>query len=299
VLGEGVRMDEPDLRHPIDVAAELSVLDDVASRSSAQMGAENFPVALRLLPRQPRTRLGRVYAFARFVDDVGDEAAGDRTVLLDIVDRDVRRLATGEASLAVVKALAPVVDECAVPIDYFLQLIEANRLDQRTFRYATFEDLLDYCRLSATPIGRIVLHVANAATDKNMADSDSVCSALQVLEHCQDVAEDARAGRIYLPETELRAAGVTDADLVSDGTSDRLRGVIGRQVERATRLLQPGRELVSGLSGWSRLAVAGYVAGGLGTAAALRRADYDVLSHHVATTKMRTAGHAARLMVGR
>ena len=272
-------------------------LDDIASRSARQMRAENFPVALRALPRGPRAQLARVYEFARFVDDVGDSAPGDRLALLDMIDADVRALSRGGATLPPVVGLRPVLDACAVPVDPFLDLIQANRMDQVSTRYDSFDELLGYCRLSAAPVGRIVLHIAGAASTANIADSDAVCAALQVLEHCQDVGEDARLGRVYLPAVELRMAGVAEDDLFAAATSPRLRRVISVQVARSYELLGAGRGLVGRLSGWARFAVSGYVAGGLATAGALRSADYRVLERHIGPGKARTALYAARLMV--
>jgi len=125
-----------------------------------------------------------------------------------------------------------------------------------------------------------------------------VCNALQVLEHCQDVGEDARAGRTYLPAVDLRAAGVGDDDLRAPTTSAGVRRVVGEQVDRALGLLRAGRPLVRRLRGWPRLAVSGYVAGGLATATALRRADFDVLDRHIGPSKIRTTVHAVRLVTG-
>ena len=122
-----------------------------------------------------------------------------------------------------------------------------------------------------------------------------MCAALQVLEHCQDVGEDARRGRVYLPAAELRAAGVGDAELTGTATSPRLRRVLADQVTRARALLRQGAPLVSRLHGWARVAVAGYVAGGLATADALESATYDVLGRDVRPSSRRTAVHAARV----
>jgi squalene synthase HpnC len=275
------------------------VLARVAELAAPQMRAENFPVALRLVPRRPRDQLTRVYVYARFVDDVGDEAPGDRNLLLDAVDADVRALPTGQARLAPVAGLRPVLQEHAVPLEPLLDLIEANRVDQHTRRYESFDDLLDYCRLSAAPIGRLVLSIAEAVTEQNVFDSDAVCAALQVLEHCQDVGEDARASRIYLPLADLRAAAVAETDLTGHITSPQVREVVRAQVERSLDLLKAGPELVRRLSGWARVAVAGYVAGGFATASALRRADYDVLARTIRPGKAATAAHAIRLVAGR
>ena len=276
-------------------AEPSAALDRVAASAAAQAGSENFPVALRILPRGPRDKLERTYAYARFVDDVGDEAGGDRLALLDAIDADVRALDSGTARLPVVRALRPLIDECGTPLQPFLDLVEANRIDQRVSEYATFADLLAYCDYSAAPVGRIVLHIAGAATAQNIADSDSVCNGLQVLEHCQDVGEDARAGRTYLPQEDL-PPGV---DLLATTTSAGLRTAVGIQVARAREMLRPGRDLVRRLHGWPRVAIAGFVAGGLATATALRQADYDVLALAIRPSRLRTAGVAARLWAGR
>jgi squalene synthase HpnC len=270
-------------------------LDDIAARSAQKMRAENFPVALRALPARPRDHLTRVYAYARFVDDVGDTAAGDRRALLDQVEADLRALGLGSARLPAVAGLEPVFDACEVPLDPFVDLIEANRVDQRTLRYESFDDLLGYCQLSAAPVGRIVLHIAAAATIANVADSDAVCAALQVLEHCQDVGEDARAGRVYLPAADLRETGVTDADLLAATTCAGLRRAVAVQVGRSDELLGAGRDLVRRLSGWPRIAVSGYLGGGIATAEALRGARYHVLERTIRPSKLRTVAHATRL----
>jgi squalene synthase HpnC len=278
---------------------------DLAANAPGQSTAENFPVALRVLPRAPRKKLQAAYAFARLVDDVGDEYSGDRLAMLDYIERDVARLAAPSTEsissaqldprLPVVAALWPLVHESGVRLSEFRDLIEANRRDQSVLEYETFEDLLDYCRLSANPIGRIVLAVAGGSTAQNLTDSDAVCSALQVLEHCQDVGEDARAGRVYLPQRDLELAAVPRTDLTAPDTSPALRAVILKQVDRAEGMLQAGRGLIAALSGWGRLAVAGYVAGGETTAEALRRSGGEVLSQSVRSSKGVTVARTARL----
>lgn len=276
-----------------------AALDGIAAASAAQMGSENFPVALRLLPSRPRGQLAAVYRFARFVDDVGDRAPGgpaERLALLDLVEADLHALPGGAARLAAVSGLNAFVGDGGVPLQPFLDLVEANRVDQRVPSYATFADLLGYCRLSAAPVGRVVLYVAGAATPANVADSDAVCNALQVLEHCQDVGEDARAGRVYLPDEELRAAGIDAAELRGERSGPQLRAVVATQVERAESLLETGPALVHRLRGWARFAVAGYVAGGQATAAALRRAEHDVLARAIRPSRAGTAARALRLV---
>lgn len=282
-------------------AAQAGALRDVADRAAAQMADENFPVALRVLPRAVAADLGAVYRYARFVDDVGDAhgvPVGERLAGLDVIERDVRGLRAGLAVLPPVTGLGPMLHEQHTSVEALLELIEANRVDQRVSAYETFDDLVGYCRLSAAPVGRLVLHRAHAATPANIADSDAVCTALQVLEHCQDVGEDARAGRVYLPACELRRAGIGPDTLGGHSTPPALRRVVAVQVARSRELLNQGRPLVARLHGWARIAVAGYVAGGIATADALAAADFAVLDNAITPTTVRTARHAVRLALG-
>ncbi len=307
---------------PDGASPSLSRLDDLAAGAAAKMAAENFPVALRLLPRAVRADLAAVYRYARFVDDVGDMGVDDvgdmgvddvgdmgvddvgdtgadaksRLMLLDSIEREVRALPQVVSRLRPVADLVPLVRDRGVQVPDLLDLVEANRVDQRVATYEGFDDLLGYCRLSAAPVGRVVLQLAGAASAANIEDSDAVCAALQVLEHCQDVGEDARAGRVYLPRTDLAAEGVDVAALSGSATPPPVRRVVAIQVVRARALLRSGPPLVGRLSGWARIAVSGYVAGGLATADALERTDHDVLGRDVRPAKLRTARHALTLV---
>jgi squalene synthase HpnC len=280
------------------LAAAEHVLAQIAAAAHQQNSSENFPVALRLVPQQPRRHLLRVYDFARFVDDVGDEADGDRLALLDLIDADVRKLQGGRPALAPVRGLQQLVRERRLCLDPLIDLIDANRMDQRVRSYARFDDLLDYCRLSAASIGRMVLSLAGHDTPEDLVLSDAICAGLQVLEHCQDVGEDARMGRVYLPADDLAAAGVTDADLIAETATPELRRVIALQVERSRELIIKGSPLIAHLHGWARLALTGYCAGGLATAARLRAIDYDVLARRTRPSKLRTLAEAVRLSIG-
>jgi squalene synthase HpnC len=277
----------------------MAELERIAAAAQGQIKSENFPVALRVLPARARDHLRRAYTYARFVDDVGDRAAGDRLALLDLVDEDVEKLAGGSPKLAPVRDLAPLATEDGLSLQPLRDLVEANRRDQLVSRYATFDELLDYCRLSAAPVGRIVLAIAGITHPAATAESDQVCAALQVLEHCQDVGEDFAAGRVYLPAADLDRFHVPDADLRGAVTSPRLRRVIELETARAEQLLADGRPLIRRLHRWARLAVIGYVAGGRATVTALRRANYDVLARQVKPSSLSTVRHAARLAVGR
>lgn len=269
--------------------------DGVPGRASAdrqaildKSGAENFPVASRLLPKRHRAHLMAVYGFARLVDDIGDEAPpDDRLPLLDAVAADVHRIYSGDTPhLPIIATLAGTVRATGIPRKPLLDLIEANRQDQVVTRYATYDDLLGYCALSANPVGLIVLHLFGYATPHRITLSDRVCTALQLAEHWQDVAEDLGNGRVYLPREDLEAYGCTEADLAAARANERVRALMAFETDRAARLLDLGAPIVGTLRGFARVAVAGYVAGGRAALAAIRKADHDVLS---ATPRPRAA----------
>lgn len=250
--------------------------------------AENFPVALRLLPRKLRADLIAVYGVARVVDDLGDEAAGDRVALLEAFRADLASVwETGRPNHPVLQQLVPTVAAHGLDREPFDRLVQANLVDQRVHRYATYGQLREYCTLSADPVGRIVLAIfgigAGGVSDPVATQlSDRVCTALQLIEHWQDVAEDRRAGRVYLPQEDLAAFGVAEAELgatpAQRAASPALRSLMAFEITRAAELLDSGAPLLGMLNGWARLAVAGYVAGGRAALDALRRCGGDVLA---------------------
>lgn len=242
----------------------------------AKASGENFPVASRLLPRRYRRHLLAVYGFARLVDDVGDEVPPDeRGNLLQAIEDDLDRMYAGAAQLAVFRELEPTARACGIPPEPFRALIEANRQDQRVSRYRTYQELLDYCTLSANPVGHIVLHVFGVATPERMRLSDRICTGLQLVEHWQDVVEDRARGRVYLPQEDLERFGCGEEDLAAPAPR-RVRDLVAFETQRAAGLLDEGAPLVGTLRGFARLAVAGYVAGGRAAVAAIRAAGHDV-----------------------
>jgi phytoene/squalene synthetase len=164
-----------------------------------------------------------------------------------------------------------------LPSDPFDRLVRANIIDQQVDRYETFADLLGYCDLSAAPIGELVLRLVEQATPERIALSDQVCAALQVAEHLQDIGEDRRRGRVYLPQRDLAAFGVPEDDLDAATTSPALCRLVLAECDKVAGLLSAGPPLLAGLSGWARLAVTGYVAGGHAAVDGLRRRGGDVL----------------------
>jgi len=291
---------------------ELQVAAQVSLAVAAKASAENFPVALRVLPGRWRAHLTALYGFARLVDDIGDEplpglpadasaetVTATRLKLLDDLQDDVARIYDGssEPELAAIRALAATVRECGVPSQPLYDLIQANRQDQLVTRYETYQDLADYCRLSANPVGQVVLYIMGAATPERIAASDSVCTALQVIEHTQDVAEDLAAGRIYLPLDDMKAHNVTEADLAEPSASQNVRDLIAFEVNRSRQLLDEGAPLVGTLRKMARLAIAGYVAGGRATLKAIEAGHYDVLRATPRPGKADTLAMMARCYV--
>jgi phytoene/squalene synthetase len=260
---------------------------------------ENFPVALRILPPALRHHLLAVYGYARFVDQLGDDYAGDRLAALDWLDGEVAAALDSVEGIdpLVGRAVRTVVEVGADP-QLLRDLIEANRRDQQVTRYATYEDLLDYCRYSANPVGRLVLAIFTAAagaggpggirpvripgltaSPERDAQSDAVCTALQLAEHLQDVAEDAAAGRVYLPVEDLERFDVDAAELAGGApASSSLRALMAFEVWRARRLVDEGRPLAAGLSGWSRLAITAFIAGGDAALDAVADSGFDPLT---------------------
>lgn len=242
------------------------------------MTEENFPVAMRVLPGQVREDLLALYRYARHVDDVGDESSGDRAVALKAIGVDVCRMYDGERpDLDVVAGLRSMVQRHQIPVQPWLHLVEANLMDQEVDRYRTFEDLLDYCVLSANPVGEVVLHIFDRATPERVALSDRVCTALQLVEHWQDLREDYLSGRVYLPQEDLRRFGVAEEELGKTRATPQLVALVGYETDRASCWLESGAVLVSTLRGWARIAVSGYVNGGRAALDGLRRQGHDPL----------------------
>jgi squalene synthase HpnC len=242
-------------------------------------GSENFSVASVVLGRERRNQLLAIYGFARLVDQIGDAVPGDRLAQLDALERELDAVFdAGTPEHPLMQRLRPTVRALALPRGPFERLIEANRRDQRVADYATFDELVGYCDLSANPVGELVLHVFGAATADRIALSDRVCTALQLAEHWQDVAEDHAAGRIYLPAEDRARFGVAREDLAAASAGPALRELLAFEVKRGRALLDEGAPLVGTLRGRAKVAVAGYVGGGRAAFDAIEAAGYDVLA---------------------
>ncbi|GAP52697.1 squalene synthase HpnC [Streptomyces azureus] len=255
---------------------------------------ENFPVAPFFLPRAWRTDLMAVYGFARLVDDIGDgdlapggadarllgvspQEAEDRLVLLDAFEADLRRVFDSTPRHPLLRRLQPTVRRRSLTPEPFLGLIAANRQDQLVKRYETYDDLLAYCELSANPVGRLVLAVTGTSTPERIRRSDMICTALQIVEHLQDVAEDLGRDRVYLPAADMKRFHVQEADLAAKSAGASVRALTAYEAQRALELLNEGAPLVGSVHGRLKLLLAGFVAGGRAAVRAIAAAGYDVL----------------------
>ncbi|MFJ8078472.1 squalene synthase HpnC [Streptomyces sp. NPDC096176] len=289
----------------------------VPARATLDKAAdENFPVAPFFLPRAWREDLMAVYGYARLVDDIGDgdlapggadarhlgvepDKAGDRLAVLDAFETDLRRVfdeAGDTPRHPLLRALRPTVRHASLTPEPFLDLIAANRQDQLVRRYETYDDLLTYCELSANPVGRLVLGITGTAGPERVRRSDAVCTALQIVEHLQDVAEDLARDRIYLPAQDMKRFYVDEADLAAPTANASVRALIAFEAQRARALLDEGTPLVGSVDGRLRLLLAGFVAGGRAALAAIASAGHDVLPGPPRATKANLLRHVGAVL---
>ncbi|OGI48209.1 MAG: squalene synthase HpnC [Candidatus Muproteobacteria bacterium RBG_16_65_34] len=222
-------------------------------REIARRHYENFPVASLWLPRTLRRPVAAIYAFARAADDIADEgnrADEERLELLDEYARRLDALDRGEAPAEPqFLALADTIRRRQLPLSLFHDLLNAFRQDVVKKRYADFGEVRAYCRLSANPIGRLLLILFRADTGPNRAASDAICTALQLINFLQDIESDYARGRIYLPQDEMRRAGVDESHIRARRCDPAWRALIDRQIARARELLRAGAPLGRALSG--------------------------------------------------
>jgi phytoene synthase len=227
---------------------------------------ENFPVATFLLPRPLRPAVGVIYRFARTADDFADEGdvpAVDRLAALDRYERALDAIAAGDPPVeAPFPDLAAAIAEHRLPLALFRDLLSAFRQDVTTHRYATYADVLDYCRRSANPIGRLLLHLYRATTPDNLESSDAICTALQLVNFWQDIAVDWRRDRVYLPQEDLARFAVAETQIGQARCDDAWRALLEFETARARALLESGRPLTRSLPWRLALELRGVLAGG-------------------------------------
>ena len=255
---------------------------------------ENFTVASWLLPHALRPHVHAVYAYCRGVDDLGDEAEGDRLALLDDWEAELRCCFDGNARLPAFVALQETIRRFDIPPEPFLRLIEANRMDQRVNRYRTFTDLQAYCQNSANPVGHLVLYLFGYRDEERQRLSDSTCTALQLTNFWQDVRRDLGKDRIYIPLEEMERFHYSEEDLLAARFDGRLRDLMTFQVRRTRELFRSGLELIPRVRGRLRLDLRLFSLGGLAVLDAIEDVGYDVLNRRPKLSRARKALLALR-----
>lgn len=227
---------------------------------------ENFPVASVLMPMRLRKPIGMIYAFARQADDFADEGdltPDERLLLLEGYRRELDRIAKNlhpETSFFI--GLQDTIATHGLPLQPFYDLLDAFSQDISKSRYADFGEVMDYCRRSANPIGRLLLHLYGMATPRNIGMSDAICSALQIINFLQDVAIDYKKDRIYFPQDEMRKYNITESQIAEGNAAGTWALFMEFEIERARRLLQSGAPLGLVLPGRIGLEMRTIIAGG-------------------------------------
>ena len=251
---------------------------------------ENFPVASFLIPRDIRPHVCAIYAFARAADDFADEPGLDPAARLARLDEWGERLdrCLDRPVGPVFTALAATIRQHDVPVDLLADLLLAFRTDVTVQRHATFDDLLAYCRCSVVPVGRLVLHLFGYRDEERTALSDFICSALQLANFWQDVAVDFSRGRIYLPQGDMQAFGVTENDLAATLVTDGFRALMTDLTARTEALFLKGRRLPELVSGRLKYELRLTWLGGMEILRKLRRNNHDVFHRRPAISRFDT-----------
>ncbi len=225
---------------------------------------ENFPVASWLMPARLRPAVRAIYRFARTADDLADEggaAPAERLAALDVLRMQLRAIEAGTTSQW--SDLAAAVREHRLPLPFFHDLLSAFSQDVTTLRYDSFETLLDYCRRSANPIGRLLLQLFRRREPELLQQSDAICTGLQLANFWQDIAIDWRKDRVYLPQQDLLAFDVSEAQIARGSIDQNWRRLMAFEVERTRSLLQRGAPLARALGGRIGIELRLVVQGGL------------------------------------
>jgi hydroxysqualene synthase len=245
---------------------------------------ENFPVASRLLPRRMRPHVAAVYAFARIADDFADEGNVPAAARLRALDRWGARLDAAvagthyfeEPNAEVFLAVASSIRECRLPLMLLHDLLSAFRQDVTNTRYDTWDQVLDYCRRSANPVGRLVLRIAGVEDDELDASSDALCTALQLTNFWQDLDVDWRRGRLYVPAETTRRTGAREEDLTLRRMTPGWRDALAEAAERTQALYARGRRVCDGVHGRLRLELRATWLGGRRVLSKLERSGFEV-----------------------
>ena len=278
---------------PPTVRAAFAPVADIPSaetytRTLAQSHYENFSVVSALLPKQFRQDFCNIYAFCRTADDLGDEVP-DRALALQYLagfKQQTHACYANQSTSAVFVALRQTILKHDIPIQPFLDLIDAFEQDQRITRYQSFEQVLDYCRRSADPVGRLVLYICGHRDEQRQRLSDKTCSALQLANFWQDVRRDIlERDRIYIPADSMQRFGVSEDQIKQGRCDDNYRRLIQFEVDRAEAMFVEGEQLLPLLRPSIRKHIALFGMGGRAILRAIRRQNYDTLSRRPTLSK--------------
>jgi squalene synthase HpnC len=250
---------------------------------------ENFSVATFLLPRPLRQHFYNVYAYCRWADDLGDEVSDPQTALelLDWWEDQLRECYAGRATHAVFVALQDTVRRFDIPVDPFRNLLIAFRQDQAVHRYQTWEGVLDYCRNSAAPVGRLVLYLCGYRDHERFVLSDYTCTALQLANFWQDVSRDLDKDRVYIPLELLAASGLAESDLFDRRFDARYVHLMRGLVARTRELFALGEPLAASLKPALRVDIQLFARGGLEVLDAIEGIGYNTLQHRPSLSGMK------------
>jgi squalene synthase HpnC len=276
---------------PLSEAMSLSAARRYCRRL-ARRHYENFPVASWFLPRRYRQPFYNIYAYCRWADNLADLAPTPQQALvwLSWWESHLRACFQKRAIHPVFIALQETIQEFQIPPDPLVDLLVAFRQDQQVTRYDTFDQLLTYCRYSANPVGRLVLHVAGCHDPQRAVLADAICTGLQLANFWQDVAEDWKRGRIYLPLAHLRRFGGDETPIIRGVSTPAFKRALAAACDEAEGWLQRGKPLVGLVPSFLRMEVALFIEGGLAILQAIRQQDYEVLSKRPALSRWQKLG---------
>jgi squalene synthase HpnC len=266
---------------------------------------ENFHVASWFLPKALRPHFHSIYAYCRVSDDLGDEVGSTASALalLDLWGRELDACYEGRARHPVFVALSETIRACSIPKEPFADLLTAFRQDQTVTRYASMSEVLDYCRYSANPVGRLVLYacgeVSQETKDAKFRLSDATCSALQLANFWQDVRVDFAKGRVYLPQDEMRRFGVTNETIAAGVATPEFHALLRHEVDYTRSLFEQGLPLIGMVKRDLALDLDLFSRGGLEILRAIEHSGYDVLSARPAISKRTKFSLALRALSGK
>lgn len=262
---------------------------------------ENFTVVSWLLPRALRQHFYNVYAYCRWSDNLADEIESDveSLRLLDWWEHQLQMTIGGAPTHPVLRALEQTIAEFELSLEPFLDLLSAFRQDRQVNRYGTDEELVEYCRRSADPVGRILLSLARSDSPENIALSDQVCTGLQLANFCQDMARDAAIGRVYVPADLMEQFGVTPELILAAECKTQMQDMLGAWIATTRERFVQGWSLVHNVPSWLATDIELFIRGGTCILDRIELADFDVWTERPTVSKSQKLRLAAQALKGR